>query len=324
MLQSGLSTRRVAAIFGVAYSTMSRLLIRFDATNSVNDRRWSGRPKATTHRQDNLIRTLTLRNPTITARALQGQLRTAAGVTVSDQTIQNRLHAAGLRARRLVVRIPLTQRHRIHRSDWCRRHLQWNGLQWSRVAFSDDSRFNLYFNDGQMRVYRRRGERYSDVNVKELDRYGGGSVMVWAAVTMHRRTPLRFIAGNLNLQRYVDDVMRPMVLPFLRQIGQGAVFQDDNARPHRGHIVNDFVLVNNINRMDWPANSPDLNPIENMRDELGRRTYRDNPPQTIPQLRHRLAQEWQNIPQATIRRCVGSMRKRYQECVNARGGHTSY
>ena len=148
--------------------------------------------------------------------------------------------------------------------------------------------------------------------------------MVWAAVTMHRGTQLQFIAGNLNSQWYVDEVMRPMVLPFLRQIGQGAVFQDDNARPHCGRIGNDFVQVNSINRMDWPANSPDLNPIENLWDKLGRRTYRDNPPQTIPHLRHRLAQEWQNIPQAIIRHCVGNMGKRCQERVNARGGHTLY
>ena len=77
------------------------------------------------------------------------------------------------------------------------------------------------------------------------------------------------------------------MLPFLRQIGEGAVFQDDNARLHCGHIVNDFVWVNYINRMDWPANLPDLNPIENFWDELGRSTVSDNPPQTIPQLRHR-------------------------------------
>ena len=86
----------------------------------------------------------------------------------------NRLHAAGLRARHPVVRIPLKQHHRIHRLDWCRRHLRWNELQWSRVTFSDESRFNLYFNDGQMRIYRRRDERYLDVNVKEHDRYRGG------------------------------------------------------------------------------------------------------------------------------------------------------
>ena len=138
---------------------MSRLMILFNATNFVKDHRRNGRPKATTHRQDNLIPTLTLRNRTITTRALQGQLRTAARVTVSDQTIRNRLHAAGLRARRPGVRIPLKQRHRIHRLDWCRRNLRLNGLQWSRVAFSDESHFNLYFNDGRMRVYRHRGER---------------------------------------------------------------------------------------------------------------------------------------------------------------------
>ena len=116
MLQLGLSTQLVAAIFGVAYSTMSRLIIWFNATNSVNDGRRSGRPKATTHSQVNLIRTLTLRNSTITARALQGQLRTAAGITVSDQTIQNSLHAAGLKVRCPIVRISL-KRHRIHGLD---------------------------------------------------------------------------------------------------------------------------------------------------------------------------------------------------------------
>ena len=115
-------------------------------------------------------------------------MRTAAGVTVSDQTIRNRLYAAGLRAGRPVVRIPLKQRHRIHRLDWCRRHLRWKGLQWSKVAFSDESRFNHYFNDGQMRVNRRRGERYSDVNVKEQECYRGGSVMVWAAVDAQTHT----------------------------------------------------------------------------------------------------------------------------------------
>ena len=113
MLQSSLSIRRVAAIFGVAYSTMSTLLIRFNATNSVNDLMQIGCLKATMHRQDNLIWTLTPRNRTITARALQGQFRTAAGVTVSVQTIRKRLHAEGLIARRPGVRIPLKQCHRI-------------------------------------------------------------------------------------------------------------------------------------------------------------------------------------------------------------------
>jgi transposase len=118
--------------------------------------------------------------------------------------------------------------------------------------------------------------------------------------------------------------MRPLVLSFLQLIGPSAVFQDDNARPHRVRIVNDFVRTNNINRMDWSANSPDLNSIEHAWDELGRRVYRNNPPQTLQELRNRLMLEWQNMPQDVIRRCVDSMRKRCRACVAARGGHTTY
>ena len=68
---------------------------------------------------------------------------------------------------------------------------------------------------------------------------------------MHRRTPLQFIAGNFNSQRYVDEVIRPMVPPFLRQIRQGTVLQDDNARPYRGHIIYDFVRVNTVAFTEW-------------------------------------------------------------------------
>ena len=84
----------------------------------------------------------------------------------------------------------------------------------------------------------------------------------WAGISVNLRTKLYIVNGNFNSQRYINEILRPLVLPFLQQIGPNAVFQDDNAWSHRGRIVNDFVRTNNINRMDWPANSPDLNPIE--------------------------------------------------------------
>ena len=139
MLRAGQSTRQVAAVFGVAQSTISRLLQRFNATNSVADRRRSGRPRVTTGRQDRYLRNMTLRNRRMTARRLQGELRTATGVNVSDQTIRNRLRADNLRSRRPAVRTPLTERHRRAHREWCRRHVQWTQQQWSRVVFSDKS-----------------------------------------------------------------------------------------------------------------------------------------------------------------------------------------
>ena len=173
-------------------------------------------------------------------------------------------------------------------------------------------------------MYRRQGERFSDATVSEYDRFGGGLVMVWAGVTMNQKTRLCIVDGNLNAKRYVDEILQPVVVPFLGRMNQGAVLQDDNALPHRGRVVNEFIRQFSIRRLDWPANSPDLNPIEHIWDEFGRRVYRHNPPQTLVRRRQRLIQEWNNIPQETIRRCVQSMRNPCQACLNAHEGHTRY
>ena len=109
---------------------------------------------------------------------VRGQQGNKTGVNISDQTVRNRFRAENLRLRRPAVRTTLTQRHRRARRDWCHQHIQWTRQQWSRVLFSDESLFNLHFNDGIKRVYRRQGERFSDATVSEYDRFGGGSVMV--------------------------------------------------------------------------------------------------------------------------------------------------
>ena len=119
--------------------------------------------------------------------------------------------------------------------------------------------------------------------------------MVWAGMTMNQRTQLCIVDRNLNAQRSVDDILQPVVVPFLIRMNQGAVLQDDNALPQRGRVVNEFIRQFNIRRLDWLVNSPDLNTIEHIGDELGRRVSRHNPPQTLVQLRQRLIQEWNNI-----------------------------
>jgi len=120
----------------------------------------SGRPRVTTQCQDNFIRALSLRNQTLNACTFSHELRTTAGVSVSDQTMRNHLRKTSLRPRCPAVHIPLTQCHRRLRLEWCRRHLRWTARQWSIVCFSDESRFSLMFNDGRILVYRRSGERY--------------------------------------------------------------------------------------------------------------------------------------------------------------------
>ena len=137
--------------------------------------------------------------------------------------------------------------------------------------FSDESRFYLRRVEARKRIWRRRKERHVPATVVPRVAYQRGGVMLWAGISATAKTDLVFIDGNLNGQRYIDGVLTPHVLPFLRQMPVAVpIFQDDNARPHRACIVDDFLRVNNVNRMYWPAMSPDLSRTEHVWDVLGR------------------------------------------------------
>lgn len=324
-LQDDVGLREVARRLGVAHSVIQTVRDRYNATGSVAEQRRSGRPRCTTRRQDRFVVALALRQRTITASAIRTQLRAATNVIVSDQTIRNRLRDADLHARRPVIRPVLAPAHRAARLAWARRHVTWTRHQWSRVLFTDESRFTRSFTDGRNRVWRRPRERYHDANVLEHDRYGGGSVMVWGGISVTSRTPLYRVHGTLNGLAYRNDILQPLALTALQALGPDSILQDDNARPHRAGVVNDFLQQQHVTRLDWPAYSPDLSPIEHVWDVLGRRLRENHPPAAdLNQLFLFLEQEWQAIPQMTLRTLVLSMRQRCNECIQAHGGHTRF
>lgn len=191
------------------------------------------------------------------------------------------------------------------------------------MLFSDEFRFLLFRSDRRQRVYRRRGERYVDACVREVDRFGGGSVMVWAGIAHGHKTNLIFIDGALNAQRYRDNILQPVVVPFVQR--NGLTFQQDNARPHVARICNDFLYANNVDVLPWPAFSPDLSPIEHLWDKLDRRIRKRHPaPTTHDELRQALREEWNNISIREINGLINSMHRRIRAAMAANGGHTRY
>ena len=172
-------------------------------------------------------------------------LRGQGAQPFSDLTAIRRLRQAGVRPRRPLKRLRLEERHRNARVQWATLH-RWTPAQWRNVMFTDESRYRRFHPDGRMRVFRRKGERYENSNIQETEAFGGGSVMVWAGIAIGGRTELVLINGTLTSQRYVDEILRPHVLPFLGAIGPAAIFQDDNARPHRGRIAFNFLEENGV------------------------------------------------------------------------------
>ena len=148
-------------------------------------------------------------------------------------------------------------------------------------------------------------------------------MIVWAGIYYGHRTSLVFIDGSLTAQRYVDVVLRPVVVPYVRQ--HIVTFQQDNARAHVARLSMAFLQRNNVDVMHWPPYSPDLYPIEHLWDVLDRRVRnRPQPPTTRQALRLALIQKWNAIPQTEINRLILSMTRRVHTGLNANGGHTRY
>ncbi|GFT15025.1 transposable element Tc1 transposase [Trichonephila clavipes] len=267
-----------------------------------------GRVRSTTPAEDRYIVLSAKRNRRTTAQQVANQFLAASGKQISRKTVARRLRGGGLYARRPVVCVPLTRQHRTARLQWCREHHNWTEQDWACVLFSDESKFSLSSDCRRQLIWRESGTAYRPENIQEKDRYPTCSIMVWAGIMINGRTRLHVVAnGTMTGQRYIDEVLLPHVRLFLGAVGDKFVFMDDNAICYRTLVVQDCLDSEGIQRLVWPARSPDLNPIENMWDDLGRPVAgRNYPPTNKNTLIRTLTEEWDKLLQQLLDNVVQS------------------
>lgn len=81
------------------------------------------------------------------------------------------------------------------------------------------------------RVYRTVGERYIDSCVRERNQYGGGSIMIWAGISLHTKTPMAPIHPNLSAARYKKTILQPVAILHIKTYHE-TVLKQDNTTPH--------------------------------------------------------------------------------------------
>ncbi|GFW23171.1 transposable element Tc3 transposase [Trichonephila clavipes] len=285
-LEEGRSVTSVAAEFGIAPSIVSGLWRQFQTTGTAIRGFSSGRPRGTTPADDRYIVLQARRNRRKTAGEITRHTTQATGRPISRFTVARRLH-------------------------------------WSVCTTPYESRFSLSSYSHRILIWKERGSRNHPSNIIERDRYGGRGVLVWGGIMLGSRTDLHiFDAGSVNGTRYCNEILLPYVRLFRGAMGLQFLFMDDNAPCHRTVAAEQLLESED---MDWPARSPDLNPIEHVWDFLGRRlAARTLPPVTIRELRLALQDEWAAMPQQLIHTLILSRGRRCETCLAVRGDHIPY
>ncbi|GFW17513.1 transposable element Tcb1 transposase [Trichonephila clavipes] len=273
-LDCGLPFRDIGSRVGRNQTTVMRIYDRWMQDGTTEQRGRSHPPQCTTSRENRKIVRMAVTDRSVTSRTVAQHIESVTDHSVSPRTIRRRLLQSGLSARRPLLGLPLTQNHRRLRRQWCDERRMW-AAEWNEVAFTDESRICLQHHDGWIRDWRLRGERM--LNSFVVHRHNGPA----SGIGYHSRTSLVRIAGTLNSQRYISEVLEPVVLPYLQSLST-SIFQQDNARPHLARIVQRFFVNHQIELLPWPARSPDLSSIENMWFKVAQRLTQITPPVATP------------------------------------------
>lgn len=282
-----------------------------------------GRPRKTTEKLDKHIKLLSSRDPFKSAAAIKTEL----GVEISSRTVRRRLVEQNLFGRSSRKVPMLTKRHCQNRLTFANAHKDWDGpvlgKKWRNVLWSDESKINLIGSDGKTWVRRPKNAEWNPRYTTKTFKHGGGNIMVWGCFSWHGVGPLYWIKRNMDQYLYVE-ILNEIMLPYAEwEMPLKWQFQQDNDPKHTSRLAKKWFLDNGVKLMTWPAQSPDLNPIENLwkivKERIGPLKSKNK-----DELWKNIQNAWYAIPNQICRDLVDSMPKRCKAVLANKGHATKY
>lgn len=212
-----------------------------------------------------------------------------------------------------------------NRVKWCKERKDWTIQQeWGKWIFSDESQI-VIGNNNKVYVWRKADEKFNPQLVCPAPRRRL-SIMIWGCVCFQGVGTLTDVQGNINAKKYLQIIENNIWPVIARHFpNNDYIFMDDNAPVHRAKIVKDYVNNNNINTTKWPAQSPDLNIIENIWLHLKRvLETRVNVINSQQDLMAEIRTVWENIPLNYIRNLYNLIPGRLKEVIRMKGNLTKY
>mgnify|MGYP003466449606 CR=1 len=316
------SQSEIAQLTGHPKSTIDSFLRKYRSTYSHVNKERSGRPKCLGNRDQRQLVRLVKQNRRMPLAQITAEYN-AGHTQASMSTVRRNLHSLGFYGRVCARKPFISEAIRMRRLRWCNARRIWTPADWQKIIWSDESRFTLFHSDGRQFAWRRSDERFHPDCVLPTVKYGGGSIMFWSYFTVNGTGPLVKCTNNMNSMEY-RAILEHELLPFLPEIAD-MLFQHDMAPIHTSHLIKDFFETSGINVLEWMPQSPDLNPIEFLWDEVDRRVRkRQVLPRNATELELQLREEWANIPPQLLKKLVDSMPNRVRAVIRAKGNCTKY
>lgn len=300
--------------------------VKWQNGESLACRPGSGRKRKTTERQDRSIINAIKKNRNITI----GEIKRECGLEhISESTICRRIsQLSELKSYWKSLKPFVNAKQRKRRVDWCKAHRHWTVEQWRRVIWSDESPFTLSYNR-RTRVWRCAHEKWKPFALRGTLKHDQ-KINVWGCFAAHGVGNICRIEGIMVKEMYRDILMHelsPSVLKLFPRVDNVApqyMFQQDNDPKHTAKLVKDFIADWEIPMLDnWPGQSPDLNPIENLWSTLNE-SIKDRSCSNLEELFEVIKTGWEKLPVDILTTLADSMPNRIEAVIRNKGYPTKY